>query len=61
MEYDPAWQSPCQTGDPTPDGTIRWKPVPMEPAPDFAELERALAETGTTPVAPSPAEFLAAL
>ncbi|MER7850692.1 SecY-interacting protein Syd [Kitasatospora sp. NPDC096077] len=48
VEYDPAWQSPCRTGDPTPDGTIRWKPVPMEPAPDFAELERALAETGTT-------------
>ncbi|MGA5822007.1 SecY-interacting protein Syd [Kitasatospora sp. NPDC094028] len=48
VEYDPEWSSPCQMGAPTPDGMIRWKPVPMEQAPDFAELESALAEIGTT-------------
>ncbi|MGW0703819.1 SecY-interacting protein Syd [Streptomyces sp. NPDC002867] len=48
VEYDPEWQSPCQVGEPTADGMIRWKPVPMEPAPDFAELESTLAEIGTT-------------
>ncbi|MER7667271.1 SecY-interacting protein Syd [Kitasatospora sp. NPDC096128] len=48
VEYDPEWLSPCQMGEPTPDGMIRWKPVPMEQEPDFAELENALAEIGTT-------------
>ncbi|MDH6580747.1 SecY-interacting protein Syd [Kitasatospora sp. MAP5-34] len=48
VEYDPGWQSPCQLGEPTPGGVIRWKPVPMEQAPDFTELERALTRIGAT-------------
>ncbi|MFF3111129.1 SecY-interacting protein Syd [Kitasatospora sp. NPDC057904] len=46
VEYDPEWQSPCQLGEPDPDGMIRWKPVPMDRAPDFADLEAAVAAIG---------------
>ncbi|MET8630707.1 SecY-interacting protein Syd [Kitasatospora sp. NPDC004669] len=48
VEYDPDWKSPCQLGEPTPEGMIRWEPVPMEPAPDFTELESALTGIGAT-------------
>ncbi|GAA2146406.1 hypothetical protein GCM10009760_36170 [Kitasatospora kazusensis] len=48
VEYDPDWQSPCQLGEPTPEGMIRWKPVPMEQAADFTEVESALTGIGAT-------------
>ncbi|MFF2080208.1 SecY-interacting protein Syd [Kitasatospora sp. NPDC058162] len=46
VEHDPARPSPCLVGEPARDGMIRWKPVPMERAADFTELQDALAQAG---------------
>jgi hypothetical protein len=48
VEHLPENQSPCLFGEPTEDGMIRWKPVPMTETPDFSAVETALAEIDTT-------------
>jgi SecY interacting protein Syd len=41
VEHDPEWPSPCELLPPDIDGMVRWRPVPMEPPPDFADVEAA--------------------
>ena len=42
QQYDPAWPSPCQVGEPDARGTIHWQPVERSVAGDFSGLEHAL-------------------
>ena len=39
VEHDPEWPSPCEVLPPDSDGMVRWRPVPMDPPPDFAEIQ----------------------
>ena len=40
--FDPDWPSPCQVGEPDPDGNILWRPVQRLNLADFSGLENAL-------------------
>ena len=43
--YEPEWPSPCQSGEPDPDGLIAWRPVERSDPADFSGLENALEVT----------------
>ncbi|WP_167231849.1 SecY-interacting protein Syd [Massilia rubra] len=38
VEYDPEWPSPCAVLPPDADNMVAWRPVAMEPSPDFSGL-----------------------
>ena len=42
QEYDPAWPSACQVGEPDAAAKIHWQPTKRDTAADFSGLERAL-------------------
>jgi len=42
VEFDPEWTSPCVAAGHTAEETVEWHAVPMNSAPDFAEIEAQL-------------------
>lgn len=42
QQFDPAWVSECQVGEPDSDGMIHWRPRERAVVADFSGLERAL-------------------
>ena len=45
QEYDPAWPSCCQLGEPDTSGMITWRPVKRDQPADFSGLEYAFETT----------------